>query len=217
VTGRLRLGVTPTVAGYFLALPLARFRRAFPNVDVAVSELDRAQIEARLVQGELDLAMLLASNLRDARRIATQPLLTSPRRLWLSPTHPLIAAPAIRLRDIVGETYLLMSIDDNEDTTASYWRRHGLRPKIGFRTTSMEAIRSLVASGLGVTILSDMVYRPWSLEGDRIEAREIVDAIPSLTVGLAWRKAGPLAECARLFQELCADGHSVPSARWLRP
>jgi hypothetical protein len=46
------------------------------------------------------------------------------------------------------------------------------------RTESVEAIRSLIAFRQGVTILSDMMYRPWSLEGSRIEVREVAANIP---------------------------------------
>src|SRR5947208_5370731 len=45
VEGSLSIGVTITVAGYFLAAPLVRFRRSFPGVDVTIKELDRSVIE----------------------------------------------------------------------------------------------------------------------------------------------------------------------------
>ena len=44
----------------------------------------------------------------------------------------------------------------------------------------------------GVTILSDMVYRQWSLEGKRIETRVCADPIPAMNIGLGWRKMLPL-------------------------
>ena len=46
----------------------------------------------------------------------------------------------------------------------------------------------MVAAGMGVTILSDMVYRPWSLEGQRIETRHVIGDIPTMDVGLAWNR-----------------------------
>jgi len=58
-------------------------------------------------------------------------------------------------------------------------------PAVAFATSSVEAVRSMVAAGMGVTILSDMVYRPWSLEGQRIELHTLVDDIPIMDVGLA--------------------------------
>ena len=59
----------------------------------------------------------------------------------------------------------------------------------------------MVGDGLGVTILSDMVYRPWSLEGQRIEHRDLLTPIPTMDVGLAWRKAGKLERAARAFAD----------------
>jgi DNA-binding transcriptional LysR family regulator len=54
---------------------------------------------------------------------------------------------------------------------------------------------------MGITILSDMVYRPWSLEGQRIELRNIVADIPTMDVGLAWNPASAQSPAARTFHE----------------
>ena len=76
-------------------------------------------------------------------------------------------------------------------------RTGGTPPTVTPRLSSPPArpfvmVRSMVADGIGVTILSDMVYRPWSLEGQRIELRSIVADIPTMDVGLAWsRKRAP--------------------------
>ena len=73
------------------------------------------------------------------------------------------------------------------------------RPRIAFRTRSVEAVRSLVATGAGVAILPSLVWRPWSLEGDRIEIRDVSGDLPSVQVGLAWRKGAPLSRPAHDF------------------
>ena len=65
----------------------------------------------------------------------------------------------------------------------------------------MEALRGLVAHGFGVTILSDMVFRPWSLEGKRIDARPILNAIPQMDAGMVWRKGVTLDTPALAFQQ----------------
>ena len=67
-----------------------------------------------------------------------------------------------------------------------------MRPEIALRTRSVEAVRSLVATGAGLAILPSLVYRPWSLEGDRIEIRDVSGDLPSVQVGLAWRRGAPL-------------------------
>jgi DNA-binding transcriptional LysR family regulator len=52
----------------------------------------------------------------------------------------------------------------------------------------VEAVRSLVATGAGVALLPDLTYRPWSLEGDKIEARQIEPDLPPVSVGIVWRR-----------------------------
>jgi DNA-binding transcriptional LysR family regulator len=65
----------------------------------------------------------------------------------------------------------------------------------------VEAVRSMVAAGMGVTILSDMVYRPWSLEGQRIETRVLAEDVPSMDVGLAWRRDAALSPATTAFKD----------------
>jgi DNA-binding transcriptional LysR family regulator len=205
MTGTIRLGVPPTVAGYFLAAPLAQFQRSYPKVKVEITELDGARIEKGLLDGSLDIALLLMSAPLDSRQIETQTMFSSRRRLWLAPSHRLMSIAKIRLRDVAREPYLLLTTDNNTETTARYWGKHGLKPDVAFRTVSIEAIRSLVAGGGGVTILSDLVYRPWSLEGDRIEARPLVDEVPDLKIAVAWKRKRPLSACVAAFRDLCRE------------
>ena len=90
-----------------------------------------------------------------------------------------------------------------------YWSTTSYQPKVKLRTASVEAVRSMVANGQGVTILSDMVYRPWSLEGKRIGTASTTLEIPSMDVGLAWREGteitGPLALVHDYFRESFVD------------
>ena len=71
-----------------------------------------------------------------------------------------------------------------------------------------EAVRSLVATGAGIALLPDLVYRPWSLEGDRIESRDVSGSLPVVQVGMAWRKGSPLSPAARDFIAI-AKGHQA--------
>ncbi len=200
VTGRVRLGVTYTVAGYFMARHFARFRRSYPGIAVDMVELPREAIEAGLAAGDLDLAVMLVSNLTDDRRLDHETLFRSRRRLWLPAEHRLLQNPSATLADVAQEPYILLTVDEASQTAGRYWAKAGLAPDVAFTTSSVEAVRSMVAAGMGVTILSDMVYRPWSLEGQRIELRMLVEPIPSMDVGLAWNRAVPLTTAAAVFR-----------------
>jgi DNA-binding transcriptional LysR family regulator len=201
VEGTVQVAVTYTVAGYFLPPLLARFARTFPDVEIRLRELDRNEIEKGIVSGDLDLAVMLVSNLRDKKRIDSEVLLRSRRRLWASADHPLMELEQVSLADVAREPYLMLTIDEAEKTAMRYWRKTDFRPRVIFATSSVEAIRSMVATGMGITLLSDMVYRPWSLDGQRIDVKTIVDEIPSMDVGLAWRRGATLTPPARAFQD----------------
>ncbi|MFO1061608.1 MAG: LysR substrate-binding domain-containing protein, partial [Dongiaceae bacterium] len=199
-------------AGYFLPAPLARFRRLFPGIEPRLFELDRAEIERGLVEGGIDLAVMLVSNLRDGAHIDTETLIQSKRRLWLPVGHRLLQLRQVTLADIAPEPFIMLTIDEAEKTALRYWKRSRLRPSIAFRTSSVEAVRSLVATGAGVAVLSDMVYRPWSLEGDRIEARSLAEPVPSMDVGLAWRRDAKLAPPAQAFLDFCHMTYNAAGA-----
>ncbi|MDP2738158.1 MAG: LysR family transcriptional regulator [Pseudorhodobacter sp.] len=200
VTGRVRLGVTYTVAGYFMSRHHARFRRSYPGITLDMIELPRAAIETGILAGDLDLAVMLVSNLADTGGLEHEILFRSRRRLWLPTEHALLSAPAVSLADVAREPYIMLTVDEARQTAGRYWDRVGLKPDVAFATSSVEAVRSMVAAGMGVTILSDMVYRPWSLEGQRIELRELVEDIPSMDIGLAWTRARPLHPAAAVFR-----------------
>lgn len=201
LTGTVRIGVSYTVAGYFLPRHYTRFWRSYPRIRAELHELPRDDIEAGLKDGSLDLAVMLVSNLHDRKHLAHETLLRSRRRLWLPVEHPLLAAETVTLADVAREPYVMLTVDEANETAARYWKPTGLRPEIVFKTSSVEAVRSLVADGIGVTILSDMVYRPWSLEGQRIEQRSVMAEIPTMDVGIAWNPTRAAAPATRTFHD----------------
>ena len=205
LSGDLNLGVTRMVSGYYLADFLARFRRVYRQVEVRIIEADRAQLEHLLVNGEIDVGLLLISNLHDRQALETQLLVRSPWRVWLPYRHPLLNASVLTLAQVAAEGVIMLTTDELAETTTRYWGEAGLRPNVVMRTSSVEAVRSLVGTGAGIATLPDMAYRPWSLEGDKLEARHLSDTIPSVDVGLAWRRGAPLRPAAQHFVEMAGE------------
>lgn len=203
VQGVVTVAATITVMGYFIAPLLARFQRMFPNIELRTIEAERADIENGLLDEKYDLSVMLTSNLTKRKMLLTHTLVHSMRRLWLPTGHSLLRKNVVTLKDIALLPYIQLLIDDAETSTASYWRKYKLTPNIVVRTQSVEAVRSLIANGQGLTILSDMMYRPWSLEGDRIEVREIAADIPMMTTGVVWPRERKLSQAARTFLSFC--------------
>ena len=198
-SGTLNIGVTSLVAGYVLSDLLARYRRACPGVEVSAIEDNGSYVEHLLVGGELDVAVMVISNLRDRMALQAEILETSPYRLWLPMGHPLDSADIISIADIAREPLIMLTVDEIEENTGKLLTALGARPHVAFRTRSVEAVRSLVATGAGVALLPDLVYRPWSLEGDRIESRDVSGSLPVVQVGMVWRKGSSLPQAARDF------------------
>jgi len=205
--GVLQLGVTSLVAGYVLSDLLSRYRRAYPSVEVSAIEDNGEYLEHLLVGGELDVAVMVISNLRDRVALQAEIFETSPYRLWLPLGHRLASADIIHASDIVPEPLIMLTVDETEEITGKLLAALGARPHVAFRTRSVEAVRSLVATGAGIALLPDLIYRPWSLEGDRIESRDISGALPVVQVGIVWRKGSSLPQAARDFVGIAQAQH----------
>ncbi|MGA0533640.1 LysR substrate-binding domain-containing protein [Hansschlegelia sp. KR7-227] len=196
-TGRLNLGVTALVAGYVLPDVLARYRRAHPAIELRAIEDSAEYLEHLLVGGELDVAILEVSSLRDHAALQVEVFERSPYKLWLPLGHRLTESEVVDVAEIGREKLIVLTTDDAEAGAERVLAELGARPEVGFRTRSVEAVRSLVATGAGVALLPDLVYRPWSLEGDRIENRRVTGAVPEARVGIAWRRGSVVQPAAR--------------------
>lgn len=199
--GAIRIGASYTVLGYFLPPLLARFRANYPDVELDLHDMNREAIEAGVAAGDIELGVVILSNVVERERFGHHVLLRSRRQLWTSAAHPLLQKDNAALADVAAYPYIQVTVDEGELSTQRYWAAKGIQPDIAFRTGSVEALRGLVAHGFGVTILSDMVYRPWSLEGKKIEARPILDVVPDMEVGLIWRHDGTLERSADAFRQ----------------
>nr|WP_319249608.1 LysR family transcriptional regulator [uncultured Celeribacter sp.] len=209
IEGTINIAATYTVIGYFLPFHLDRLTHRFPKLDIRISELNRESIEEGLMTNRFDMAVLLTSNTANPE-LETETLLRSHRRLWVPQNHPLQSQGRATFEDIAQEDYIMLTVDEAANTSMKYWGPTGLAPKIKLRTSSTEAVRSMVANGQGITILSDMVYRPWSLEGRRIGTVATDIEIPSMDVGLAWRRDQDMSEAVRLFYDYFMDAFLSP-------
>ena len=199
VGGELNLGVTSLTAGYVLSDILSKYRRLNPGVDVTAIEDSGEYLEHLVVGGELDIAVMVTTNLRNQYALQSEIFEVSPFRLWLPIDHRLARQQSIALTDVLEEPLIVLDVDEMEAEALKLMSAFTKRPKIAFRTRSVEAVRSLVATGAGVALLPDLVYRPWSLEGDRIVSRDVSGALPVGQVGLVWRRGSEISDAAREF------------------
>lgn len=213
VKGSVKLGISYTVAGYFLPPILSQLCRTFPSIDIELFELNRAEVEQQLINDDIDLGIILVGNIKHHELLESTILVRSQRRLWTHSAHPM-RRKSVTLSDIANEPYLMLTVDEAEQSALRYWARTSNMPNVVFRTSSVEAVRSMVARNMGVTILSDMVYRPWSLDGARIEATSIRDKVDPMNVGLAWKKGVEPSPPVKSIVDLLKD-QFVERSTWI--
>lgn len=201
LAGTVRVGASYTVLGYFLPSLLARFKRSYPQVEIDLIDMDRTEIERGVAAGALDFGLCVISNMEPPYLLKRQVLIQSRRQLWLAESHPLSQLPVVGLADVAPYPYIMLKVEEGEASAMRFWTSADLAPNVAFRTSSLEALRGLVGYGFGVSILSDMVYRPWSLDGRRIDVRTLSDAIPPMDVGLVWRPDEALSPTAQALHQ----------------
>lgn len=188
LSGNLTIGVTSLVAGYYLAELFGRFQRSHPSVNIAVVEDTPQFLEHLLINGEVDMAIMVSNALGDPLALEVEPLTRSPNRVWMASGHPLADKTTLSLQECANYPLVILNADRIESVMRTLWTRHGLHPSVLMRSTSLEAVRSLVGIGAGIALLPDFLYRPWTLDAEHVQARSLRDAAPTIDVGLVWRR-----------------------------
>lgn len=192
-TGRIVLGVTRLIAGYLLPRLLADYGREFPGIEVVLLEESSNHLEHMLVGGEIDVAlMVLQPDLRPSS-LRTELVSMSHYRVWLPIGHPAGSKDLLSLRDLAHEKHIILASDELSDALLSIHRTLNTTLPAIFKTDSVEAARSLVAIRHAIAIMPDLVYRPWSLDGDKIEAHRVSENLPVTEAVIAWRRGSALS------------------------
>ncbi|MES1925522.1 LysR substrate-binding domain-containing protein [Salinisphaera sp. T31B1] len=184
LTGELHIGVTETISAYLLPRVLRWRRTMLPGLCLQVTEDSIEGLQNRAAEGRIDLGLMVTDNLSPTSALHCDVLFTSPRHLWLCAGHPLRQAARVRLSDVAAHPFVLLEMDEHVRTWERYWRAADMTPEIVFRSHSVEAVRSMVGQNDGVTILSDMVFRPWTLDGDHLSRRRLDDNVPGMDIGV---------------------------------
>jgi len=205
LAGPLAVGVTSLVAGYYLSEVLSRFARSCPEVRLQVVEDAPPFLEHLLINGELDVAIMVSNALGEPQALLAETLTRSPNRVWMAANHPLAEHDDVTLEETAAHDVIVLEADRIDDLMRNVWTRHHLKTRAVLRTSSLEAVRSLVGVGAGIAVLPDFLYRPWTLDAEHVEARRLRDEVPTVDVGLVWRRGLALKPAATEFIEVARE------------
>lgn len=189
--GRLRLGVFPTLAPYLLPHVVPELHTRYPRLELLLTEEKSDILLQRLRDGALDAA-LLALPIHDDR-LHAQFLFEEPFRLAAPEGHPLAAHKTLTVESLDKESLLLL--EDGHclrDQALDVCRLAGAHETPGFRATSLETLRQMVASGVGVTLLPLLSVLEPIVQPSGLQLVKFRKPAPSRRIALVWRKSSAL-------------------------
>jgi len=193
-TGKVTLGCLPTTGAHVLPKVLAAFRKSYPKVQVLLREESSPGLARCLEQGDVDLAILDEAGLNPGLEHVT--LLSDDLLLALPSRHPLAGKGRIPLKQMADESFILMKPDHGfRKITDDLMHRAGLAPRVVFESGEIETVQALVAAGLGVSIVPEMVRRQTGLA-----YAELAQPGASRTLILAWRRKAALSPAAEAMR-----------------
>lgn len=189
LSGRLRLGVIPTIAPYYLPPLLPGVRAAFPELQLLLREEQTPRLVESLAAGRIDAALIalpVASDALTSVEVGSEEFV-----LAVPAAHPLASRSSVVHADLSGEEVLLL--EDGHclrDQALAVCDLAGAREAEAIRATSISTLVQMVANGLGVTLLPESAA-PHELRGGDVVGLRFADVAPTRTIGLATRKSSP--------------------------
>ena len=182
--GLLRVGCLSTLGPRYLPDILSRLRVAHPEIEVQLVEGDTESLTRQLERGALDVALLYDLGL--ARSVRLVPVADLQPYALLPWGHALTRQTRLKLVDLAREPLILIGLPHSRDYFLSLFRAEGVTPHIAFESPSMEMVRTLVANGLGVSLLTTRPARDISYDGKRLACRELQGNLQPQAVVLAY-------------------------------
>src|SRR5688572_1341283 len=204
--GSVRLGMFPTLGPYLLPHVVPRLRARFPRLELLLVEEKTEVLVGMLRAGRLDAAVLALPLHEDWLHCET--LFEEPFLLAVPAGHPLSKRRELTLASLADEHLLLL--EDGHclrDQALEVCSLAGAGEKEGFRATSLETLRQMVAAGVGVTLLPMLAVKPPVSPSENIRLLSFRDPPPTRRLALVWRKS---SATAAFLQKLAAVLRDLP-------
>lgn len=183
-SGKLKIGIIPTLAPYLLPKIIPALSKKFPNVSFYLFEKQTSLLVEKLKIGKIDAAFLVDPI--DEINFANTALFQEEFLLAVPHTHRLARQKNIKQNDLNDESILLLEEGHcmREQTLSLCYKMKASETQ-HFRATSLETLRHMVAAGNGITLIPKLAQQ----ENDGIIYIPFATAKPVRTIGLYWRNS----------------------------
>ncbi|MCO4319494.1 LysR substrate-binding domain-containing protein [Phyllobacterium sp. 21LDTY02-6] len=195
--GRLRLGFTVIAFYGFLPEAVRVFRERHPDVLVELAEMNSPSLEAALVAGSIDIAMLHPPIEMPGLSLTAMP---SQRLVLAMPAnHPLAASPVVSVKDIGGAPFLAAPRHIGPhfyDRVIAMFREQDVALNIVQEVSPMTTLAGLVAAGAGMGFVTEGIA---ALRRPGIVYKSVTPQPPELPLAAAWMGKEPTAVSRRFM------------------
>ena len=190
----LRFGAIYTIGPYLMPQLIPLLHRRTPKMPLLIQENYTVRLSELLKNGELDLVALSLPFAEPG--IITQPVYDEPFRVLMPASHAWAKKARIPAADLCRENLLLLS-------SGNCFREQVLQTCVGVQRatndgmqqslqgSSLETIRHMVASGVGITVLPATAAEARTADNRLTAVRPFAAPVPSRRVALAWRRSFP--------------------------
>ena len=192
-SGLIRIGTFSSVATHWLPNIIREFQKDYPNMDYELLLGDYTEIEEWILEGRVDCGFLRLPTQKELETI----FLEQDELLAVIPEdHPLADCEKFPVEALCSEPFMLLEKGAKAEISEIFARNH-LTPKVRFTTWDDYAIMSMVESGLGISILPQLILKrvPY-----KIIAKELT--VPAYRrIGLAFRNKKTISLAVKRFIE----------------
>ena len=186
--GSIRMGLFPTLAPYLLPHVVPRLHERFPKLELLLVEEKTEVVLQQLRDGILDVGVLALPVSEE--HLHREDLFSEDFLLAVPADHPLAAGDGPVPISVLATEHVLLLEEGHclRDQALSVCRLAGADERGGFRATSLETLRQMVAAGVGVTLLPELAVTPPVAPSEAIALRRFEAPAPERDIALLWRK-----------------------------
>jgi len=203
LAGTLRVGAIYTIGPYLFPKLVPIIRRKAPGMQLIIHENYTHVLGAMLKQGEVDVIIVALPFSEPG--VETLPLYDEPFMVALPLGHPLEKKKSISADELTKESLLLLGAGhcfrDQVLDLCAHVHRSGSSLQRALEGGSLETIRQMVASGVGITVLPSTSVATGAGASGLIHMRPFSKPVPDRRVALAWRKSFPRPQAINALKD----------------
>lgn len=203
LVGPLAIGCYSTLSAFWVPVISERFIKPHQRLTVTMEEGEAAELQHRMQEGYLDAVITHTRHLLPGVQART--VKEGRPYVLLAADHPLASRKSVRLAELAEEDFVSLDIPTVRDNQLVNLRLSGLDPKIAWRSSSFEAVRGMVARGLGYTVLVQRPPDNHSYDGLPLATVEIDGPVGHSDVCVAYASVTKPSLRLRAFLDFCAE------------